>query len=71
MGPQRAEQAEVGARIACEGIIREIRESLGGGLAVSGIDSEKTAAWHLRVRELLIAEADCALAASVSLPVPC
>ncbi|HEY7422724.1 MAG TPA: PP2C family serine/threonine-protein phosphatase [Gemmataceae bacterium] len=57
-GAGSAEHAEVGAQIACEAIVREMREAQGGGLRISDIDGELMMAWHRRVREQLNAEAD-------------
>jgi hypothetical protein len=57
-GAGSAEFAEVGAKIACEGIVHEMREALGSGLHISDIDGGTITAWHRRVRELLNAEAD-------------
>jgi hypothetical protein len=57
-GAGSAEHAEVGAKIACKAIAREMREALRGGLRIADIDSELMMLWHRRVREQLSAEAD-------------
>jgi hypothetical protein len=57
-GAGSAEHAEIGARIACQSIVHEIREAFGGGVRLSDIDAGMMTSWHSRARELLIAEAD-------------
>ena len=57
-GAGSAAHADLGAKVACEAITREIREALAGGLRVPGIDGEIVTTWHRRVRERLSAEAD-------------
>ena len=57
-GAGSAEYAEFGSKLACEGIIREMREAIGGGLRVSDIDGNMATGWYRRVRGLLGDEAD-------------
>jgi hypothetical protein len=56
-GAGTAEHADVGSRLACEGIVRIACADLEAGLTVAAIDRERVLRWHTDIRHLLDQEA--------------
>jgi hypothetical protein len=56
-GAGSAGHADAGARLACRGVVRLIRDSLRDGLPVEQIDKDTALSWCGRVREEIAAEA--------------
>ncbi len=57
-GAGSAAHADLGAQIAAQAMVREVRKALDGGVRVSDIDGQMMTAWLRHVRELLSVEAE-------------